>query len=111
MKQVIILTVVILMAGIALAGDPNSMPNPTAQNRVIVCVDQVHQTVTIRMKVTADGAFVARAVNFGFAEFFWDRFYRIFTKKVKEIHATFAVQVARDKSIETLQAEADELDK
>lgn len=35
MKQIIILAV-ILMAGTVLAGDPNSMPNPTAWNRVTV---------------------------------------------------------------------------
>ena len=47
MKQAIILAI-ILMSGIALADDPNDMPNPTKWNPVTVCVDDVHSTVTIR---------------------------------------------------------------
>lgn len=39
MKNLIILTaIIIIMAGTALANDPNSMPRPTAQDRITVCV-------------------------------------------------------------------------
>lgn len=38
MKQTILIAAIMLMAGTAFAGDPNSMPNPTAQNKVTVCV-------------------------------------------------------------------------
>lgn len=38
MKRIILMSAIMLMAGTMFAADPNDMPNPTAQNKVTVCV-------------------------------------------------------------------------
>ena len=59
MKQIIILAVIILMAGTAFAGDPNSMLNPTPWNTTTINIEerdypQPGGIITIKMWVSKD---------------------------------------------------------
>jgi len=54
MKELIILAIIILMAGIVHAGDPNSMERPTLQNPVTTCFEHDSHIVTFKMKFPAD---------------------------------------------------------
>lgn len=47
MKKTIITLAIILMAGTVYAGDPNSMPNPTAWNRITTVRDGNITTIKI----------------------------------------------------------------
>ena len=52
MKAIIILAIIILMAGIAFANDPNMMGTPTIPGTTITCLDG--DVLWVKMKLTAD---------------------------------------------------------
>ena len=55
MKQVTLIAMILLMAGMVDAhDDPNSMPRPTLQNPVTACFEHDSHTVTFKMKFTAN---------------------------------------------------------
>jgi len=54
MKNVTLIVMIILMAGIVRAGDPNSMERPTLQNPVTTCFEHDSHIATFKMKFTAD---------------------------------------------------------
>ena len=51
-KARIIVAIILLMAGLAVADDPNSMPNPK-KNSATWCVDEAHSTFTLRIDMSS----------------------------------------------------------
>ena len=85
MKQLIIV-IVILIAGMALASDPNSMPTPTAQNRVTSCV---HGDITYLQVYTpeANQKFISSHIRF--PALIEEVIFRHFTQWIKELFIDF----------------------
>ncbi len=109
MKQaIVILAVVLVMCGVSLAGDPNSMEKPTAGNPVTVSTELLEGKdfgyVTVTLYATKDAIDVANKPDF--IKMVKSRWLRPFTDRVLRYRIAKMIAIHKGDSIAALEAQA-----